>query len=61
VPHALGTLQRPMSDADLEAKFRSLVEPILTPAQIDALIAHCWNLDKLANVEVIGRAATPRT
>jgi 2-methylcitrate dehydratase PrpD len=58
VPHALGTLARPMSDADLEAKFRTLVEPILTPGQVDELIAQCWNVDNLDNVGVIGRAAT---
>ena len=58
VPHALGTLARPMSDADLESKFRALVEPILAPERIDALIACCWNADALADVGVIGRAAT---
>jgi 2-methylcitrate dehydratase PrpD len=56
VPHALGTLARPMSDADLEGKFRTLVEPILPSGQIDALIAHCWNLDQITDVGVLARA-----
>jgi len=61
VPHALGTLARPMSDADLEAKFRTLVEPILAPGAVDELIAHCWNVENLVNVGVIGRAAAAIT
>lgn len=58
VPHALGTLARPMSDADLEAKFRALVEPVLSSARTDELIAHCWTVDQLSDVGVLGRAAT---
>ena len=58
VPHALGTLQRPMSDADLEAKFRALVEPVLPQARIDELIKLCWNVERLDDVGVIARAAT---
>ncbi|MGE5522521.1 MAG: MmgE/PrpD family protein [Rhodospirillaceae bacterium] len=57
VEHALGTLQRPMSDADLEEKFRSLTAEVLPPAQSDALIRACWQLDALADVGVIARAA----
>ncbi len=58
VPHALGTLARPMSDADLEAKFRALVEPVLSPARTGELIENCWKLDQLSDVGVLGRAAT---
>jgi 2-methylcitrate dehydratase PrpD len=48
VEHAIGSLARPMSDADLEAKFRGLVEPILAKAKTDALIAQCWKIDAMA-------------
>lgn len=57
VEHALGTIQRPMSDADLEEKFRSLAADVLPPAQIDGLIATCWKLDALPDVGAIARAA----
>ncbi|MES2561878.1 MAG: MmgE/PrpD family protein, partial [Pseudomonadota bacterium] len=57
VPHALGTLQRPMSDADLEAKFRALVQPILSKARTDELIKLCWNAERLDDIGVIARAA----
>lgn len=57
VPHALGSLQRPMSDADLEAKFRALVEPALPCDRVDSLIADCWDADGLADIGVIARTA----
>ena len=57
VPHALGTLQRPMSDADLEAKFRALVEPVLSRHAVGRLIDLCWAAEGLSDVGVIARAA----
>lgn len=57
VPHALGTLERPMSDADLEAKFRGLVEGILPRAQAQEIIGLCWRLTTLEDAGVLARAA----
>jgi 2-methylcitrate dehydratase PrpD len=57
VEHALGTLQRPMSDADLEAKFRALTDGILDPAASDALIRSCWTVAALPDAGAIARAA----
>ena len=57
VPHALGTLQRPMSDQDLEAKFRALVTPVLPVDRAEALIALCWDAERLSNVGDIARAS----
>ena len=59
VEHALGTVQRPMSDADLEEKFRNLTAEALPATQIDELIRLCWQLDALPDVGVIARVATP--
>ena len=59
VPHALGTLQRPMSDGDLENKFRALLAPMLPADRAGALIALCWDAERLDNVGDIARAATP--
>ncbi len=59
VEHAIGSLARPMSDADLEAKFRSLAQGVLAPAESDKLIAMCWTLGKLEDAGVIARAAVP--
>ena len=59
VPHALGTLQRPMSDGDLEAKFRALVEPVLGEAAADGLIGSCWQAESLADAGVIAKSSAP--
>lgn len=59
IAHALGTLARPMSDADLEAKFRSLTAGILSSAQTDAVIALCWRVAGLEDAGLISRAAVP--
>jgi len=59
VEHALGTLQRPMSDADLETKFRGLVDGVLPRNQADALIARCWSVAALDDVAELARLAVP--
>ena len=45
VEHAIGSLARPMSDADLERKFRGLATPILGEARAGALIERLWQVD----------------
>ena len=59
VPHALGTLQRPMSNADLEAKFRSLTAGILSERQASTLIACCRNVEDLEDAAGIARLSVP--
>jgi len=58
VEHALGTLERPMSDADLEAKFRGLVTGILPEGRIAELISACWSVESLEDAGDIARLAT---
>ena len=60
VEHAIGSVDRPMSDADLEAKFRGLVKGVLEPAATDKLIALCWRVDTVADAAEIARAAVAR-
>lgn len=60
VEHALGTLARPMSDADLEAKFRGLAAGVLSSAQVEEIIALCWRITTLDDVGALCRAAVPR-
>ena len=57
VEHAVGSLARPMSDEDLEAKFRGLAEGILARAETEKLIGLCWDLDKLDDAGSIARGA----
>lgn len=59
VEHALGTLARPLSDADLEAKFRGLAEGVLPPARIQETINLCWRISALEDAGAVARAAVP--
>ncbi len=59
VAHAVGSLERPMSDADLEAKFRNLARGILPDAQIEKLIDTCRRLADLKDAGAVARAAVP--
>lgn len=59
IEHVIGSVARPMSDADLEAKFRALVKGILPPVQTEKLIEVCWNVGKLKNAAQIASAAVP--
>jgi 2-methylcitrate dehydratase PrpD len=44
VDHAIGSLQRPMSDADLVAKFSAMSDPILGQDKTHKLLDACWGL-----------------
>ena len=59
VEHAVGSLDRPMSDADLEAKFRGLAEGILSGSETDKLIRLCWEVGKLKDAAEVARASVP--
>ncbi|MBX3674741.1 MAG: MmgE/PrpD family protein [Burkholderiales bacterium] len=59
VEHAIGSLERPMTDADLEAKFRSLAEPVIGAGRASKLIAACWAVGSAASVaEVIAAGSS---
>lgn len=57
IEHAIGSLEVPMSDAQLEAKFLDLVKGILGDEQARSLIAACWQVDTLADAAGIARLA----
>ncbi|MGE0557142.1 MAG: MmgE/PrpD family protein [Burkholderiales bacterium] len=59
VPHPLGSLERPMSDADLEQKFRALTESIIGATHSNRLLELCWSLTELPDAGEIARAAVP--
>jgi 2-methylcitrate dehydratase PrpD len=59
VEHAIGSLERPMTDKDLEMKFHSLADPVIGKSQADALIAACWNLGAAKNVRTLVEKARP--
>ena len=59
VEHAIGSLDRPMSDADLEAKFRGLAHGILQPEECERLIRLCWDIGNLKDAGEVARASVP--
>ncbi len=56
VKHPVGSLEHPMSDQDLEAKFIDLTEGILSKTRQKNLIDLCWNLENLADAGDIARS-----
>jgi 2-methylcitrate dehydratase PrpD len=60
VAHALGSLARPMTDRDLENKFRTLCAHVLTEDTIDAVLAACWRLEQSADVGALARLTAPQ-
>jgi 2-methylcitrate dehydratase PrpD len=60
VEHAIGSLDRPMSDGDLEAKFARLTNRILTPSERDRLVRLCWDIGKLKDAGEVARASVPK-
>jgi 2-methylcitrate dehydratase PrpD len=50
VEASIGNLARPLSDRQLDAKFRDQAVLALPPSQVDEILALCWRLDTLADV-----------
>ena len=59
VLHALGSVERPMSDADIERKARGLMADVLPASQIDALVAACWGAASLPDARALTRHLSP--
>ena len=57
VEHAIGSLERPLSDAQLEAKFRDLAEPVIGEQQAGRLIDACRRLGESPDVGMLAAAA----
>ena len=51
VEHAIGSLERAMSNADLEAKFSGMTNPILGEQQTRDLLDACWSLGDAADIK----------
>jgi 2-methylcitrate dehydratase len=55
VPYHRGHYKNPMSDQEIESKFRALAEDWLTSRQIDALLDRLWNLEQVADISEVIR------
>jgi 2-methylcitrate dehydratase PrpD len=56
IEHAIGSVERPMSDAALETKFTDLAEGILPDAQVRRVMDLCWRIAELPDAGDVARA-----
>ncbi len=59
VEHAIGSLERPMSDQDLEAKFHVLVDDVLGEEHASRLHKLAWSIEGLKDAAEICRQSRP--
>jgi len=59
VEHAIGSLANPMSDAQLEAKFRGMSDSVLGTERCSALIEACWGVGSAADLRALARLGVP--
>lgn len=57
VEHAVGSIQNPMTDKDLETKFTGLANGVLSAGRQRQLMDLCWKVESLPAVSAIARAA----
>lgn len=60
IEHAIGSVEVPMTDQQLDAKFLDLAKDILTQGQAEHLIQLCRNVASLASAAEIAKAAAAR-
>lgn len=61
IEHAIGSLEVPMTDQQLEAKFLDLAKGILPEQQARRLVATCRDVEQLDSAADIAKAATAAT
>jgi len=54
VEHALGSLQKPMSDADINFKFLDLTAEKFTKEKSQQVLDQCWRVGQMANAGDLG-------
>ena len=59
IEQSLGNVHRPLSDAQLDDKFRDQARLVLTADAADAALALCWQVGQLNNVQDLVRATVP--
>ncbi|MDI7258825.1 MAG: MmgE/PrpD family protein [Thermodesulfobacteriota bacterium] len=53
VRYPKGHPKNPMTDQEIEAKFRRLTESVFPPDRVEQILERLWNLEKVQNVEQI--------
>ncbi len=60
IEHAIGSLEKPMSDQDLTRKFTDLVDGVLPAAQAKHVMELCWSLETLPSAAEIVKSASAK-
>jgi 2-methylcitrate dehydratase PrpD len=60
VEHAIGSLRKPMTDAQLDDKFHALVDPVLGASQAGQLLGACRDLGRAGDLRALLSLAVPR-
>src|SRR6185503_6399940 len=59
VEQSLGNIHRPLTDAQLDEKFRDQAVLVLPASDVETLIQLCWKIDQLDDVRDVVMAAVP--
>lgn len=59
VEHAIGSLERPLSDAELDAKFKGSCIPVIGEAATDTLLALAWEFGSLPDIRGLAAKTVP--
>ena len=59
VEHAIGSLQKPMTDALLEGKFHGLADRVLGAPATNRLIEACWQVGGCTDLRTLTALAVP--
>jgi 2-methylcitrate dehydratase PrpD len=60
VEKSLGNIHRPLSDAQLDSKFRDQAILAISSVQAETVLSQCWKIDELENVASLVALTTPR-
>ena len=55
IAHAIGSVEVPMTDRQLEAKFADLADGILSPSAIQKVLEACWSVESLPSAGDIAK------
>jgi 2-methylcitrate dehydratase PrpD len=59
IEQSLGNVHRPLSDAQLDDKFRDQAQLVLPPQNVDRALSLCWRLEQLPDVRELIEASVP--
>ena len=61
VEQSIGNIHRPLSDSQLDDKFRDQARLVLAPQDVDRALKLCWAIEELADVRELVVASVPAT